>query len=526
MSLLHEWLAGGLLITDGAWGTELQARGLDAGASPDTWNLSHPDRVEAVARAYVEAGSQVILTNTFRANAVAMTADLDAINRAGVAISKRAAAGRALVFASIGPTGKMLMAGEIDRQQARAAFAAQAAALAAAGADALLVETMSDIEEARLAVAAAEEHRAAGNRLLRVRLGQEQGPHDDGRHARGRRRGDGGSGGGRGRRQLRRRRGACRRSICRRLRAACDLPIWIKPNAGLPKMDGDRCPLWHLGGVLRLPLRGAARGRRLVSGRLLRLHARFHPRPGERPMRLKLISCEVLFREMCDACAHSPHQVDLEFLPKGLHDLGGKPMAAKIQEVVDRTPEGVYDAILLGYGLCGNGLDGLAARHTRLVVAARARLHRAADGQPRALPGVLRRATRHVLPLDRLAGARQGPAAVDPPARSGIDESLEALIRKYGEDNGRYLYEELTRYRSHYGKLTFIETGLEAGGKFIAEAAAEAGEKGWSFERLPGDLAWLRRLVDGEWAEAEFVVAEPGQRIAASYDARVVKVQA
>ena len=58
----------------------------------------------------------------------------------------------------------------------------------------------------------------------------------------------------------------------------------------------------------------------------------------------------------------------MEFLPKGLHDLGGKPMAAKIQEVVDRTPEGVYDAILLGYGLCGNGLDGLTARHTRLVL--------------------------------------------------------------------------------------------------------------------------------------------------------------
>ena len=115
MSRLREWLAGGLLITDGAWGTQLQARGLDPGAAPDTWNLTHPERVEAVARAYVEAGSQVILTNTFRANAIAMEGDLEAINRAGVAISKRAAAGRALVFASIGPTGKMLMAGEIGR---------------------------------------------------------------------------------------------------------------------------------------------------------------------------------------------------------------------------------------------------------------------------------------------------------------------------------------------------------------------------------------------------------------------------
>jgi hypothetical protein len=100
------------------------------------------------------------------------------------------------------------------------------------------------------------------------------------------------------------------------------------------------------------------------------------------------------------------------------------------------------------------------------------------------------------------------------------------MIRKYGEDNGRYLHEELTRYQSQYSRLTFIETGLEAGGKFVGESVAEAKEKGWIFERLTGDLAWLRRLVDGEWAEAEFVIAEPGQRIVASYDTGVVKVQA
>jgi hypothetical protein len=112
------------------------------------------------------------------------------------------------------------------------------------------------------------------------------------------------------------------------------------------------------------------------------------------------------------------------------------------------------------------------------------------------------------------------------PNTVGLDESLEALMRKYGDDNGRYLYEEMTRYRSQYRKLTYIETGLEADGRFLAEAQAEAREKGWIFERLPGDLAWLRRMVAAQWTEAEFVVAEPGQRIVASYDARVLSVQA
>jgi methionine synthase I (cobalamin-dependent) len=106
---LRNWLTKGVLITDGAWGTELQRLGLPAGTIPDTWNISHRERVAAVARSYVDAGSEVILTNTFRANAIAMegasAAELDEINRAGVAIS-REAAGTGLVFASIGQRGR------------------------------------------------------------------------------------------------------------------------------------------------------------------------------------------------------------------------------------------------------------------------------------------------------------------------------------------------------------------------------------------------------------------------------------
>jgi 5-methyltetrahydrofolate--homocysteine methyltransferase len=239
VSALRAWLADGPLITDGAWGTQLQARGLEPGAPPDIWNLAHPERVEEVARAYVEAGSQIILTNTFRANAVAMDADLEAINRAGVAISKRAAAGRALVFAAIGPTGKMLMAGEITAQQVQSALSTQAATLAAAGADALLLETMSDIEEARLAVAAAKR---TGLPVI-VSFAFDSGKHKDrtmtgatpeaaapamveaGADAVG-------ANCGVGPEQS--------TPVCLRLHAACDLPIWIKPNAGLPALDAGR----------------------------------------------------------------------------------------------------------------------------------------------------------------------------------------------------------------------------------------------------------------------------------------------
>jgi methionine synthase I (cobalamin-dependent) len=160
--LIQQLLAQGPVVTDGAWGTQLQARGLAAGEFPDLWNLTRPENVAEVARAYVEAGSRVILTNTFGANRLrlAETGFADrvvAINEAGARLSREAAGNRASVFASMGPTGRMLMAGEANPEEIGEAFREQAAALARGGADGLVVETMSDLAEAKLAVAAAKE---------------------------------------------------------------------------------------------------------------------------------------------------------------------------------------------------------------------------------------------------------------------------------------------------------------------------------------------------------------------------------
>jgi hypothetical protein len=240
-------------------------------------------------------------------------------------------------------------------------------------------------------------------------------------------------------------------------------------------------------------------------------------------VKLRLIGCEVLFRELCAAAARSPHQVDVAFLPKGLHDLGGKRMAREIQEQVDQTEPGVYDAIVLGYGLCGNGLDGITARQTPLVLP---RTHDCIallmGGRERYLkyfnehPGTYYRSTGW---LERGKGLQQLTHGT-----TGMEESLEAMIARYGEDNGRYLYQELTSYRSNYQRLTFITTGLEADTRFEDEARAEATEHGWDFERLEGDLRLPRALVEGHWNADDFLVAQPGERFSACYDERIMIV--
>ncbi len=242
--LIQQLTAGGPVVTDGAWGTELQARGLAMGEFPDTWNLLQPQRVAEVAEAYVEAGSRVILTNTFGANRLRLAGHNLAervadINRQGVELSRRAAENRALVFASIGPTGKLLITGETTEDELRAAFEEQASALAEAGAHALVVETMADLTEAAIAVAAAHKTGLpvvgclvfdSGKDKDRTAMGitverAVEGLLGAGADVVGANCGQGIAG---------------FVNICRRLRAASNRPVWIKANAGLPELVNGR----------------------------------------------------------------------------------------------------------------------------------------------------------------------------------------------------------------------------------------------------------------------------------------------
>jgi len=241
---IERLLGGGAVLLDGAWGTELQQRGLAVGACPDAWNLAEPAKVEQIARSYVQAGSRIILTNTFGANRFILArhklAEKTAeINRRGVEISRRAAADEAMVFGSIGPSGVMLMMGETGEDELLAAFAEQADAMARAGADGIAIETMADLNEAKLAVAAGRETGLpvvacmtfdSGPNKDRTMMGTTPEQSAEELTAAGAE--VIGSNCGRGI--------AGFVEICRRLKAATDRPIWIKANAGLPEVVDGR----------------------------------------------------------------------------------------------------------------------------------------------------------------------------------------------------------------------------------------------------------------------------------------------
>lgn len=240
--LIERLLAEKPVVTDGAWGTELQKRGLEPGGCADAWNLEHPERVEAVGQAYVDAGSRIILTNTFQANRIALDRYglgrwVSEINRAGVEISRRAAGERAHVFASIGPSGRLIAAGEISETELSEVFAGQVKALAEAGADALVIETMSDPVEAQCAVRAARASRLpvvacmtfdSGRDKTRTMMGTS--PEEAatllaaaGADVVGANCGQGIEG---------------YLELYRGLASATRCPVWLKPNAGSPELVG------------------------------------------------------------------------------------------------------------------------------------------------------------------------------------------------------------------------------------------------------------------------------------------------
>lgn len=234
------------IVLDGAWGTELQKMGLGAGQMPEEWNLYHSDKVFQVAIGYVEAGSQIILTNTFGANRirlekVGLSEKTYEINLMGAQISRMAAKEKALVFGSVGPTGKLLVGRESNPSQLYQIFEEQVQGLYDGKVDGIVIETMSDIKEALIALEVAKQTDlpvivsmafGAGKNKDMTIMGDtpeqiafsltEAGADGIGANC------------GTGIESF--------ISICERLSKATSLPIWIKPNAGIPYVaDGQVC---------------------------------------------------------------------------------------------------------------------------------------------------------------------------------------------------------------------------------------------------------------------------------------------
>jgi hypothetical protein len=246
-------------------------------------------------------------------------------------------------------------------------------------------------------------------------------------------------------------------------------------------------------------------------------------------MRILCLGCEVLARPLYLAAATSPHIVDVELLRRGLHDVPTN-LRTILQEAVDAADPARYDAVVLGYALCGQATAGVRAGRVPLVVPRahdcitlflgdRERYRQESTNDPGTYWYSQDYIEREDAPGTGLTGLGIG---------AGTEDAMKAThaqyVELYGQDNADYLMEALGAWRSHYDRAAYIDLGVGDGSAVERRARDDADRRGWRFERIAGDLVLIRRLLAADW-EADFLVVQPGERVAMTYDEGIIRAE-
>jgi len=256
------------------------------------------------------------------------------------------------------------------------------------------------------------------------------------------------------------------------------------------------------------------------------------------PKRLKFIGCEIVFREACYLAATSPHHLDLEFLRKGLHDLETGDMQTRIQNAIDAIgPDDRYDAILLGYARCNDGVVGLKAGDIPLVIprahdcitlffGSRAAYREYFDENPGTYymtTGWIERGdydpSGKSFQQQSLPGGQAGVLE-----KLGLGDSYEEMVEKYGKENADYIVASMGNWRDAYSKVLYLKMGFCDEAQFIATAEERARQNSWELEVRDGDPSLLARMFNGDWDD-DFLVVPPGGRIVPRNDEQILSAE-
>ncbi|MGA7710903.1 MAG: DUF1638 domain-containing protein [Rhizomicrobium sp.] len=212
--------------------------------------------------------------------------------------------------------------------------------------------------------------------------------------------------------------------------------------------------------------------------------------------------------------AQAKSAITFRQLEMGLHERTAQALHEALQSAIDDTMD--CDAIAIGYGLCNSGIIGLQSRRVPLVIP---RAHDCVGmllgGSQRYLAELEAQPGTYFQSAGWLENSSTNRDIRQPDFTFGPNSNVtrERLVERYGEDNADYLLGEFDGFTKHYERLAFIATPIPENLHWETMAKRIAAEKNWSFERLRGDLGWLRRLLDGEWNEREFLTVQPGERV-------------
>jgi len=233
-------------------------------------------------------------------------------------------------------------------------------------------------------------------------------------------------------------------------------------------------------------------------------------------MRLKCIACDVLARPVYLSAAQSPHIVDVTLERFGLH-LTPNKLRETLQSHIDAaTSRGVYDAVVLAYGLCGKATHDLRAGEIPLVIprahdcitlflGGREKYNREFSQ----CPGTYW----YVQDFVERGESEDIPLSIGAYTTSDSEKLYAEYVEKYGEDNALYLMEVMDAWQSHYERAAYIEMDIGENQSAESRALADAHRYDWRFERMTGDMVLVKRLLEGDWNKEDFLILQPGQTI-------------
>lgn len=233
---------------------------------------------------------------------------------------------------------------------------------------------------------------------------------------------------------------------------------------------------------------------------------------------LHVIACHVLWRELCYFASLSPRNHQFTFLKQGLHNTP-ELLRQELQAAVDRA-DGHCAAILIGYGLCSNGLVGIRPRTTRLV---------AMRGHD-CITFLLGSKERYREYFDSHPGTYwYSPGWIDTsiqPGKERYDLVYRHYVETYGEENAQYLMDASENWRQSYNNAAYVDLGFGDSERYKAFTRECAEWLGWKSDFIEGDTRLVRDFLAGNWNDEDFLVVEPGQMIVASHDERVIEAVA
>lgn len=225
-------------------------------------------------------------------------------------------------------------------------------------------------------------------------------------------------------------------------------------------------------------------------------------------MRLQFITCKVMQREAYFCAARSRNVVDVILMEQGLHDEPDR-LRTEVQKALDNTCDiqgRPYDASLLGYGLCSNGIAGLSAKIPIVV--------------PRGhdcITLLLGSKDKYQEYFDSHRGVYwYSPGWIESgkqPSKERYEKLLEEYKEKYGDDNAQYLMEVEQSWIKEYNWATFIDWGLVDSNEYRNYTKLCAEFLHWKYDELKGSPDLMQKLIDGDWNEREFLVIQPGKKI-------------